>query len=531
MGKHNGKSRSTGGTKVGAALTRRHKSGFGGGTFQDRHTTDMGGGMQSILERNDLDELMAMAELADRDFTAERYQPVVISSSAHSTLAAEQSAALRAAAEARNVHKLCIPRRPEWDASTTPEQLDAQEKAAFLSWRRQLAVLEEEEELLLTPFERNLEVWRQLWRVLERSDIVVQVVDARDPLTYFSRDLVAYANQLHATKSSFILLNKADLLPEAVRAAWADYFDSKGLQYGFFSAFVASEAQAKARHDAIALGLAVPDPAAVARYFRELLGLADADGSSGGGSSSRTRILSVDEMLVVLEGLARQAVDAADEDDPRRQDPNRRLMVGLVGYPNVGKSSTINAIFGAKKTAVAPTPGKTKHFQTLNVSPTLCLCDCPGLVFPRFAASKADMVAAGVIPIDRLTDVRAPIEVAAARCGKPQLEAVYGIHMPAWPENAAAARAPASVSQAPAAGAAVAAAAADSASQPAAAAAEAEAEPAPAAASYASSSSRVQEQQLSPGTLLLLGLARARGWGTATLRTGKKGGLVRVGGY
>jgi large subunit GTPase 1 len=79
---------------------------------------------------------LLQAELADRNFTAERYQPVVISSSAHSTLAAEQSAALRAAAEARNVHKLIIPRRPQWDASTTPEQLDAQEKAAFLSWRR-----------------------------------------------------------------------------------------------------------------------------------------------------------------------------------------------------------------------------------------------------------------------------------------------------------------------------------------------------------------------------------------------------------
>jgi len=61
-----------------------------------------------------------------------------------------------------------------------------------------------------------------------------------------------------------------------------------------------------------------------------------------------------------------------------RADPTRRLMVGLVGYPNVGKSSTINAIFGSKKTAVAATPGKTKHFQTLNVSPTVCLCDCPG---------------------------------------------------------------------------------------------------------------------------------------------------------
>ena len=34
--------------------------------------------------------------------------------------------------------------------------------------------LEDEEGLVLTPSEKNLEVWRQLWRVLERSDIVVQ---------------------------------------------------------------------------------------------------------------------------------------------------------------------------------------------------------------------------------------------------------------------------------------------------------------------------------------------------------------------
>lgn len=65
-------------------------------------------------------------------------------------------------------------------------------------------------------------------------------------------------------------------------------------------------------------------------------------------------------------------------------------MIGLVGYPNVGKSSTINAIFGAKKTAVAPTPGKTKHFQTLNVSPTICLCDCPGKVAAVNACESTD---------------------------------------------------------------------------------------------------------------------------------------------
>ena len=32
--------------------------------------------------------------------------------------------------------------------------------------------LEENEKLVLTPFEKNLDIWRQLWQVLERSDLV-----------------------------------------------------------------------------------------------------------------------------------------------------------------------------------------------------------------------------------------------------------------------------------------------------------------------------------------------------------------------
>jgi large subunit GTPase 1 len=49
--------------------------------------------------------------------------------------------------------------------------------------------LEENEKLVLTPFEKNLDIWRQLWRVLERSDLIVMVVDARDPLFYRCPDL------------------------------------------------------------------------------------------------------------------------------------------------------------------------------------------------------------------------------------------------------------------------------------------------------------------------------------------------------
>ena len=93
-----------------------------------------------------------------------------------------------------------------------------------------------------------------------------------------------------------------------------------------------------------------------------------------------------------------------------------RVTVGLTGYPNVGKSSTINALFGSKKTAVAPTPGKTKHFQTLNITDNLTLCDCPGLVLPRYAQSKSEMVAAGMSLLRVLLLGLCSVSVWHSRC-------------------------------------------------------------------------------------------------------------------
>lgn len=46
----------------------------------------------------------------------------------------------------------------------------------------------------------------------------------------------------------------------------------------------------------------------------------------------------------------------------RGRNPDERLFVGTVGYPNVGKSSLINVLCGRKRVGVAAMPGKTKHF-------------------------------------------------------------------------------------------------------------------------------------------------------------------------
>ena len=66
--------------------------------------------------------------------------------------------------------------------------------------------------------------------------LALQVLDARDPLRYRSVDLEGYSVALHPTKGSVLLLNKADLLPAALRSAWADYFEQQGAEYVFWSA-------------------------------------------------------------------------------------------------------------------------------------------------------------------------------------------------------------------------------------------------------------------------------------------------------
>lgn len=85
--------------------------------------------------------------------------------------------------------------------------------------------LAESSNLLLTPFERNVQLWRQLWRVLERSHLIVQIVDARNPLGFRCVDLENYVREVgdetvggetivpgKGKRRSLLLINKADLL-------------------------------------------------------------------------------------------------------------------------------------------------------------------------------------------------------------------------------------------------------------------------------------------------------------------------------
>ncbi|KAK9062691.1 hypothetical protein SSX86_019880 [Deinandra increscens subsp. villosa] len=364
--------------------------------------------LESITDVADIDAVIQQADEAVRLFSADNPAAVdslidLESSSTSSEMTPQERREYQKKEEALHASSLNVPRRPAWNANMSVEELDANERRAFLVWRRSLARLEENDNLVLTPFEKNLDIWRQLWRVVERSDLLVMVVDARDPLFYRCPDLEAYAREVDEHKRTLLLINKADLLPYSVRLKWAEYFQLHGILYVFWSAKAAT-AELEGKKQVFSSEETVDDDTKI--YGREEL---------------LSRLQSEAEDIVQMRTDSQQtSVDAKTE----------HVTVGFVGYPNVGKSSTINALVGSKRTGVTSTPGKTKHFQTLIITEKLTLCDCPGLVFPSFTSSRYHMIASGVLPIHRMTEHREAVQVVADRVPRHAVEGIYNIKLP-----------------------------------------------------------------------------------------------------
>ena len=155
------------------------------------HTTDMQDGydwgrlnLVSVTEQDTYTDFMNTAEMAGREFDAEKWNVKLLDAQTRQvyidTGPAEGEELGPPSEEQMNLR---IPRRPGW-VGLSAEQLKEQENAAFLDWRRELASLQETTTAMITPYEKNLEFWRQLWRVIERSDLVIQIVDARFPLLF-----------------------------------------------------------------------------------------------------------------------------------------------------------------------------------------------------------------------------------------------------------------------------------------------------------------------------------------------------------
>ncbi|CAL8079440.1 unnamed protein product [Calicophoron daubneyi] len=447
---------------VGQSLLNKSKRAF---NPSERHTVIVHGDVsqqpvRSITEENAFTEFFNIAELANSDFTAKKKTFRFLTTGELSGLPVAEATVNAIKAEETYKSLLRIPRRPKWTQKMSADELNSLEKEEFLKWRRSLAKLEEADNITLTPFEKNLELWRQLWRVVERSDIVVQIVDARQPLLYFCPDLETYVHEVDPNKVPVVLVNKSDFLTLEQRLSWANFFESLGVRAIFWSAVLASVStdsckptgeehekclgamDSKEQTTSSAQNESNPSTeSTVNDHIGEINTVSKSKPPENTAAPIKREAspseLSQNSVLPPDRNMARilsatELLDFLSKDTYPRGRPTVRpnqLTIGFVGYPNVGKSSTLNALLGQKKTSVSATPGRTKHFQTLCIRPDLVLCDCPGLVMPSFVHSRADLVVAGVLSIDEMHDCLSPIGVICQQIPKSALEIKYGINL------------------------------------------------------------------------------------------------------
>ena len=396
------------------------------GIVEEDHKT------KSVLEMHHLEDFLLQADLANREFETEREGLVVLD---NTTQAYRGPSTVGADASEFTFTELSVPRRPSWTTDMSADDLKQREQVAFLDWRRGIAAHEErmyrhQTNVAATPFEKNIEVWRQLWRVLERSSCLMQLVDARNPLFYLSEDLREYATSLG--KPMMVLINKSDYLSPSQRQLWKDYLEAHGWNPVFFSAVKEQKkldraAQLKRKQQQIAEGILVP------------LDSDDEDDLDAPEEPDSIDGCGVDVPLTRLQLLETILAFARQYDCQPDARYDNRIQCGFVGFPNVGKSSVINVLMGSSKhshdiarVGVAAQPGKTKHFQTLLLpdSDELMLCDCPGLVFPSFVSNTADLIAAGVFPIAQMRDHWPVVNLICQRIPREIINAHYGIKLP-----------------------------------------------------------------------------------------------------
>ncbi|KAF7270041.1 hypothetical protein GWI33_016948 [Rhynchophorus ferrugineus] len=334
------------------------------------HTTELNDGyewgrlnLQSVTEESSFQEFLSTAELAGTEFQAEKLNIKFINPQSNVGLLTHDEIKKVKDKHQKFQTSLTIPRRPPWTSDMTPSELDRNEKDNFLDWRRSLVSLQEIEGILLTPYEKNLEFWRQLWRVIERSDVVVQIVDGRNPLLFRCEDLEK-AIFYSALNEKVVSHTEEEDIPEEN----SPNVDKEVL-----------------KQDIIELEKAVEKKAIVLDNILSKIESMLSEENLVGGSDDHIQnsfeLVSREQLIEIFRTIHKGS-----------KFTEGITTIGLVGYPNVGKSSTINSLLCAKKVSVSATPGKTKHFQTLYLDSDILLCDCPGLVMPSFVFTKAEMI-------------------------------------------------------------------------------------------------------------------------------------------
>lgn len=170
---------------------------------------------------------------------------------------------------------------------------------------------------------------RDIGENMKSVDAVCELLDARIPRASRNPDIDALAGD----KPRLVILNRADLADPAVTARWRTWFREHGLA------------------------------------------TLETDARSGKG---------VKQFPQAVRSLLRDKIAALEE----KGQGSRPLRVMILGIPNVGKSTFINAVAGRRAAAAGDRPGVTRGKQWISIDRGLLLLDTPGILWPRFESQE-----------------------------------------------------------------------------------------------------------------------------------------------
>ena len=210
--------------------------------------------------------------------------------------------------------------------------------------------------ILLDAYTRR--VWREIKQVVEESDIILEVLDARDPLGSRCFEMEQWVHgklldksekkvaatgkkgEAATAKPIILVLNKTDLVPVHVTQAWLEFFS---------------------KHDHF--------PVIAFHSNKELE-----------KSEKKGQVVSPKDLCPGAEGLLNLIANFQASADEGTAEGNRKpIKVGIIGFGNVGKSSVLNTLARTHVTGVGPLPGYTKELLRYKLAKGLYGIDTPAV--------------------------------------------------------------------------------------------------------------------------------------------------------
>ncbi|KAF8709808.1 hypothetical protein HU200_029520 [Digitaria exilis] len=230
--------------------------------------------------------------------------------------------------------------------------------------------------------------YKELVKVIEASDVILEVLDARDPLGTRCIDMERMVRKADPSKRIVLLLNKIDLVPKEAVEKWLTYLREELPTVAF---------------------------KCNTQEQRTKLGWKSSKLDKGSNIPQSSDCLGAENLIKLLKNYSRS------------HELKLAITVGIVGLPNVGKSSLINSLKRSRVVNVGSTPGVTRSMQEVQLDKKVKLLDCPGVVMLKPSNSGVSVALRNCKRVEKMEDPISPVKEILSICPHEKLLSLYKV--------------------------------------------------------------------------------------------------------